>query len=196
MNTNIATGREAKKLNISLENELIGRGISYCATCDGPFFKDEVVCVVGGGNSALEESLYLSKICKKVVIINRSTHLRADKIFQIQIKSRKNIEVLYNQQVNSIVEKNNKLHKIILDNNQEIECKGLFIYIGLISNISFLEHLNLDKVENFIKVNNKMETNIPGVYACGDVIAKELYQIVTATSEGAVAAHSIKQLLQ
>lgn len=192
----IATGRRRKMLGFPNENSLIGRGVSYCATCDGPFFKNKKVCVVGGGNSALEEAIYLSKICKKVTILNRTDKLKADDIFKEQVKNINNIEILYNSVINTLNENNDQLSSITLNNGTIVPCRGLFIYIGLETDTSYLENLEIRIDNKSIVVDKDMKTNISGVYACGDCIAKELYQLVTATSEGAIAANSVKKYLQ
>lgn len=189
----ISTGRIPKSLNIKNEDKLIGHGISYCALCDGSFFKGEDVCVVGGGNSALEESLYLSKICHKVTIINRSDSLRGDFIFQQKIEQQSNIEILYNSQIQSI--NGDVILESITVNNQVIPCKGLFIYIGLIPNTKFLDNLNIKTENGYIIVDQNMKTNIDTIYACGDVVKKTAYQIITAASDGALAAINIEKQL-
>lgn len=189
----ISTGRYPRKLNIENEEQLIGHGISYCALCDGAFFKGEDVCVIGGGNSALEESLYLSNICHKVTIINRGDKLRADSIFQDKIKEKNNVEILYNSKITSI-NGTTQLESITV-NQQTIPCKGLFVYIGLDPNIEFLKNLNLKEENGYIIVDHNMQTNIEGIYACGDVIKKDVYQIITAASEGAIAATSVQKRL-
>lgn len=192
----IATGRTPRKLNLENEDKLIGNGISYCATCDGLLYKDKEVCVVGGGNSALEESLYLSKICKKITIINRSSKLRADEILIEKVKNTANIEVMYNSNIIKLKEKQNKLTNIIIkkeNETKELLCHGLFIYIGfepIIPNVS-----NLKLNDNYIVVDEKMQTNIDNICACGDIIKKDLYQIITAAGEGATAANTIKNNL-
>lgn len=192
----IATGRTPRKLNLENEDKLIGNGISYCATCDGLLYKDKEVCVVGGGNSALEESLYLSKICKKITIINRSSKLRADEILIEKVKNTANIEVMYNSNIIKLKEKQNKLTNIIIkkeNETKELLCHGLFIYIGfepIIPNV-----LNLKLNDNYIVVDEKMQTNIDNICACGDIIKKDLYQIITAAGEGATAANTIKNNL-
>lgn len=192
----IATGRTPRKLNLENEDKLIGNGISYCATCDGLLYKDKEVCVVGGGNNALEESLYLSKICKKVTIINRSSKLRADEILIEKVKNTTNIEVMYNSNIIELKGKQNKLTNIIIkkeNETKELLCHGLFIYIGfepIIPNVS-----NLKLNDNYIVVDEKMQTNIDNICACGDIIKKDLYQIITAAGEGATAANTIKNKL-
>lgn len=185
----ISTGRTPRSLGLSNEKELIGHGISYCALCDGAFFKEKHVCVVGGGNSALEESYYLSNICSKVTILNRSDSLRADSALIERIKTKSNVEILYNSQIEKI-NGEQKLQSIVV-NGITIPCEGLFIYIGLDPDISFLKHININNEKGYIIVDSNMKTNIDGIYACGDVIKKEVYQIITAAGEGATAATSI-----
>ena len=192
----IATGRTPRKLNLENEDKLIGNGISYCATCDGLLYKDKEVCVVGGGNSALEESLYLSKICKKITIINRSSKLRADEILIEKVKNTANIEVMYNSNIIKLKEKQNKLTNIIIkkeNETKELLCNGLFIYIGFEPIIPNVPNLKLN--DNYIVVDEKMQTNIDNICACGDIIKKDLYQIITAAGEGATAANTIKNNL-
>ena len=192
----IATGRTPRKLNLENEDKLIGNGISYCATCDGLLYKDKEVCVVGGGNSALEESLYLSKICKKITIINRSSKLRADEILIEKVKNTANIEVMYNSNIIKLKEKQNKLTNIIIKKEKETKellCHGLFIYIGFEPIIPNVPNLKLN--DNYIVVDEKMQTNIDNICACGDIIKKDLYQIITAAGEGATAANTIKNNL-
>lgn len=189
----IATGRRPRPLNIG-EEKYIGKGLSYCATCDGMFYKDKEVIIVGGGNSALEESLYLSDICKKVIILNRSDKLKADKILLEKVQKRNNIEILYNEEIKEIKEENDKIIGIITKNNKEIKCEGIFVYIGLIPNAEKLKEI---KTENgYILVNNEQETNLKGIYAVGDVTKKSLYQLVTAASDGAIAANHIKNNIE
>lgn len=189
----IATGRKPKTLNLENEEKLIGRGISYCATCDGPLYKDKEVYIVGGGNSALEESIYLSNICKKVTIVNRSSILKADNYLVEKVKKISNIDIMYNAKVQNLIEENNKLKSITINKEQEsqnIDCDGLFIFIGFKPDIPNIEGINLDN--GYIVVDTKMQTNIRNICACGDIIKKDLYQIITAAGEGAQAANTIK----
>ena len=192
----IATGRTERKLNLSLEEELVGHGISYCATCDGNFFKGEEVAVVGGGNTAMEDALYLSNICPKVHLINRSSNFsKADKILYEKVKNSKNINILTDCVVGTLEQKNGSLSGVILNNNQKLNIKGLFIAIGSVPDIEFLKSLELATDNNYIIVDEHMETSISGIFACGDIIKKDLYQIITAASEGAIAANSVKKNL-
>lgn len=192
----IATGKEERKLNIPLEKELVGKGISYCATCDGNFFKNESVAVVGAGNTAMEDSLYLSNICSKVYLINRSDNFhKADNILLDQVKRKENISIITNNVITTLLQNDDKLQGIIINNKDEIKINGLFIAIGSVPNIEFAKSLNLQNDKGYIIVDNKMQTNISGIYACGDIIKKDLYQIVTAASDGAIAANSVKKYL-
>lgn len=187
----IATGRIPRKLDLENENNLLGKGISYCATCDGFFYKNKNVAILGGGNSALEAAIYLSKICNNVTIINRSEKLRADYELINEVKKLNNIQIIYNEQIKELKENNGYLGSIIL-NNQILKVDGLFIYIGLIPTLPFIKSIDLNLDNGYIVVDSKMKTNIDGIYACGDIIKKDLYQIITAASEGAIAASNIK----
>lgn len=189
----IASGRTPKKLGLHNEEKLIGYGVSYCATCDGPLYKNRDVLVVGGGNSALIESIYLSKICKSVTILVRKNNLRADNIYTKELSN--NIKILYNTEISKLVEEDNKLKEVITNDNQKIKTDCVFVFIGNNPSNSFIKNLNITNDEGYIVVNNNMETNIDGIYAIGDIIDKKLYQIITATSEGAIAAYNIKNKL-
>lgn len=190
----ISTGRIPRTLGIPKEKELLGHGISYCALCDGTFFKNKDVCVIGGGNSALEESHYLSNICHKVTIVNRSNQLRADTALVDQINTKDNVQILLNSKVEEIHGKD-KLESVTINGNN-ISCEGLFIYIGLDPNIDYLKNLNLENDKGYILVDKDMKTNLEGIYACGDSIKKSVYQIITAASEGAIAATSVEKYLR
>lgn len=187
----LATGRIPRKLGIDNEDKLIGHGISYCAICDGIFFKDKTVAVLGGGNSALTGALYLSNISAKVYIINRSNQLRADNVLTEKVKNKSNIELLYNSEITKINEKNSTLDSIEV-NNKLLKIDGLFIYIGFDPDISYLKNLSIKNNNGYIIVDQNMETSVPNIYACGDLIDKKVYQITTALGEAAIAATSIK----
>lgn len=194
----IATGRKPRKLGIKKENQLIGKGISWCATCDGMFYKEQNVAVVGGGNSALEEALFLSTICKNVYILYRGEKLRADHILQEKVSKIKNIEIYYVTEVKELIEKNSHLDGIVILKNQieeKLNIQGLFIYIGFEPSIELFESLNIQLDQNYIVTNEKMETSIKGIYACGDIRKKDLYQITTAIGEASIAAYHISQNL-
>lgn len=192
----IASGKKERLLNIEGEKELLGHGISLCSTCDGHFFKGQDVAVVGGGNTAMEDALYLSNICNKVYIINRSNNFRADSIHLTQVKNKQNIEILTNSVVETLIQKDNKLEGILLNTGTQLDINGLFLAIGSDPEIEFLGNIDIQLDYNYIIVDNKMKTNIDGIYACGDIIKKDLYQIVTAASDGAIAANSVKDYLR
>ena len=195
----IATGAKPKKLNIKGEVENIGKGVSYCAVCDGAFYKDKVVMVVGGGNSALEEALYLTTFAKKVYLIHRRNEFRADKIIQKRVQENKKIELILNsipleimadKTVNSVKILNNQTNK-----EKIIKIDGIFPYIGIEPNIElFLHQVNFDKF-GFIITDNTMKTNLEGVYAIGDVRNTPLRQVITAVSDGAVAGVEVSKYL-
>lgn len=191
----LALGRTPNKLNIEKEEKLLNKGISYCALCDGPLFKNKTVAVVGSGNSAVEESIYLSNICKKVILIIRNEKFKAEEKLLKELKNKENITIKYNCVIDTIIEEKDKLKALKLNNNEIIEVEGLFIYIGSTPNIKFLENLELETEKNFIKVDENMETKKEGIYAIGDVIKKDVYQLTTATSDATIAAISIKNKL-
>lgn len=191
----IASGKKERHLNLENEKDLIGKGISWCATCDGNFFKGMDVAVVGGGNTAMEDALYLSNICNKVYIINRSNTFRADSILIEQVEKKENIEIIRDKVVKKLIKQDNKLQGIFLNDGTKLEISGLFLAIGSDPVIEFLENVEIELDKNYIVVDNKMKTNIDGIYACGDIIKKDLYQIVTAAGEGATAANSVKDYL-
>ena len=188
----IATGKETRKLGVPMEKELTGHGVSYCALCDGPFFKDKHVAVVGTGDSALEEALYLSNICKKVTILAKYDYFKCQEHILNDVKHTKNIKVLYSSMVQEFKEKDGVLHSLDYKKDGEIhnmKVDGCFIYIGSTPNIFASLGLELDG--NYVKVDESMETSVKGIYAAGDIVKKSLYQLVTASSDGAIAATNI-----
>ena len=184
----IATGRKSKMLSLEHEKELLGKGISTCALCDGFFYKDKKVAVVGGGSSSLTEALYLSKICKEVIIIHRRDKLTSDKYLIDKVNSTKNIKVLYNSNITKYNQNNNKLTSVIINNKDNLEVEGVFLAIGSTPNS---EIFNVNKDNNYIIVDSNYMTNIDKVYAIGDVIKKDYYQLSTASSDAVVAASNI-----
>lgn len=188
----LATGKENRKLNLPNEEKLTGHGVSYCALCDGPLFKDKEVCVIGTGDSALEEALYLSTLCKKVTILAKYNYFKCKEEHLKDVKETNNIEIIYEAMTQELIEKDGKLDAIVYKKDNELhtlKTDGVFVYIGSTPNIFTNLPLELDK--NYVKVNEFMETNIKGIYACGDIVKKSLYQLVTASSDGAIAATSI-----
>lgn len=182
----IATGRKSKLLGIEKEEELIGRGVSTCALCDGMLYKDKDIVVVGDNNITLNESLYLSNLCKKITIITKKSSFSGNTIDKVN--DTKNIDVIYNANVISYNIENNALVSVTLDNNEIISTDGVFLALGRVLSS---ELFNVDKDNNYIVVNDKYETNIPYVYAIGDVIKKDYYQITTAVYDAVIAANNI-----
>ena len=187
----LATGSENRKLGLPKEDELIGKGISYCATCDGAFFRKKNVAVVGGGNTALEDALYLSDIAEKVYLIHRRDEFRGEDSTVDQLKARDNIEFVYNSTVSDLISEE-RLNSIEVTNTsgekRVIELEGLFVAIGRIpENQNFAKFINLDQAGYVISSENCM-TNVEGIFVAGDNRTKEVRQLVTATADGAVAA--------
>lgn len=187
----IATGKTPRKLDLKDAEKFESKGISYCAICDGVLYKNKNIAIVGGGNSAMEAASYMKDIASKIYIINRSSVLRADKKEQNDVINSKNVEVIYDSKITRIIGEDDKITSVEIDNKRKLDVSGIFVCIGQESNFAFYQNLNL-KTDNLgIIVDKDMKTSIEGVYACGDCISKNLYQVVTATSEGAVAATSI-----
>jgi len=193
----IASGATASRLGIAGEERLHGKGVSYCATCDGPLFKDKDIVMVGGGNSAVEEALFLTKFCSKVKLIHRRNRLRATKVLQDRALSNKRIEVLWNAVVSEILGKEKveavKIRDISTDKDREIACEGVFISIGSKPNTDFVKNVvKLDK-EGCIVSDSMMKTSKESIFACGDCRNTPLRQVVTACGDGAFAAYSCQQ---
>ena len=197
----IATGRDEKLLNVPGEQRYTGQGVSYCAVCDGAFFKDEEVAVIGGGNSALEEAMYLTQFAKKVYIVIRRDVFRADEIVQQQLAENDKIEVIRKHVPVEVTGENGKVCGIVLKNveteeKMTLNVKAVFPYIGQDPGTSFVAHLDILDTQRYILTDEHMATKVPGVYAAGDVVAKTLRQVVTATSDGAIAAQSVFHYLK
>lgn len=195
----IASGASPRKLGIAGEQELLGRGIHYCAHCDGPFYRDKVVMVVGGGNTAVADALYLSRIVKKVILVHRRDTLRAEKIYHEPLMKADNVEFFWNNSVEEILYKDSvagaKLKNTLTGEMTEVACDGIFVGIGRIPATEFLKgQPELDK-GGYILADETTRTNIPGVFAVGDVRTKALRQVVTAVSDGAVAVHFAEEYL-
>lgn len=189
----IASGRVPRKLGLENEDKLIGHGIGFCALCDGFFFKDKPVAVIGGGNGAVEAAIYLSSICNEVFLIHRRDELTADKATVDKLKKRNNITIKYNSVVNTIIPENDKLKAIEISTDNQIanlEVEGMFIYIGQVPDTSYLDKSGVKLDNKYVLVDQTMRTNVKNIYACGDVIKKEIYQITTAIGEGTIAATS------
>ena len=195
----IATGARNKKLNVKGEIENFGKGVSYCAVCDGAFYKDKTVAVVGGGNSALEEALYLTKFVKKVYLIHRRNEFRADEIIQKRVFENKKIKLVLNSIVEEILAKDKvcavKIKNVSTNELEELKIDGIFPYIGLEPNIEHFSGQLEQDVFGFIKTDETMKTNIEGVFAVGDVRNTPLRQVVTAVSDGAIAGVEVAKYL-
>lgn len=194
----ISTGANPKELNLPNETSLIGRGIHYCAHCDGRFYKDKTVIVVGGGNSAVGDALYLSRLAKKVILVHRRDTLRATKIYNESLNNADNIEILWNSRVIDTIKEEKltkaKLLNILTNEETLIDVDGIFVSIGRKPNTEFLNGI-LELENGYIVADETTQTSIPGVYAVGDVRTKILRQVVTAVSDGAVAAHFAEEYL-
>ena len=188
----IATGAQSKKLGVEGEKEFVGRGVSYCAVCDGAFYKDKVVAVVGGGNAAVEEAGYLTKFASKVYLIHRRDELRADKIVQERAFKNEKLEFIYDTVVNKIngdgVVKSATIENVKTHEVKDLAIDGIFPYIGFEPNADlFTGQVKQDK-NGFIMVDEAMQTSVKGVYAIGDVRVTPLRQVITAAADGAIAA--------
>ncbi|WP_298785185.1 thioredoxin-disulfide reductase [uncultured Marinococcus sp.] len=197
----IATGAEYKQLGVEGEKELGGRGVSYCAVCDGAFFRNKEIVVVGGGDSAVEEAVYLTRFADKVTVIHRRDELRAQKILQQRAFVNDKIDFKWSTVVKTINGENGKVGSVTLTDlktgeDYDFETSGAFIYIGLLPlNGAFLD-LGITNDEGYIETNEEMETKIPGVFAAGDIRDKFLRQIVTATGDGSLAAQTAQQYVE
>ena len=196
----LATGAQPKKLNIKGEDEFKGRGVSYCAVCDGAFYKDKTVAVVGGGNSAIEEAIYLTKFAQKVYIVHRRDTLRADKIIQERAFANEKIEFVYNS-LPVEIKGTNTVEKLVVKNistkqDKELEVNGVFPYIGLTPNTEMFNGQIKQNEQGFIETDINMQTSVPGVYAIGDVRNTPLRQVVTAAADGAIAACNATKYLE
>lgn len=198
----LATGTDWKKLGIPSEKEYYGKGVHYCATCDGPLYKEKKLVVVGGGNSAVQESIFLTKFASHIDLLVRGDKLRASEVLQHDIKKYLDkITIHYNTTVEEIIGVNNRVSKVKTSekaNNKSVEydADGVFIFIGLEPTTGFLETSGVKIDENgFVIANDKLETNIPGIYAAGDVRSGSTMQIASATGEGATAALMIREYL-
>lgn len=191
----IATGTHHRLLNIPGEKELAGRGVSYCATCDGAFFKDKTVAVVGGGDAAVEDAIFLSRICRKVYLIHRRDGLRAARILQDRLTASDKVEILWNHEVKEIAGKEQVTDIEIYDNQKNSRSRlgvdGVFIAVGVLPNIQGLEQIAATDRTGYLIAGEDCRTSTPGIFAAGDIRTKTLRQIITAAADGANAVASV-----
>ena len=201
----ITAGAQYKKIGVPGEKELGGRGVSYCAVCDGAFFKNKELVVVGGGDSAVEEGVYLTRFASKVTIVHRRDELRAQKILQDRAFANEKIDFIWNHTVKQINEKDGKVGSVTLvstvdGTEQEFPTDGVFIYIGMEPLTKPFASLGITNEKGYIETNEGMETKVPGIFAAGDIREKTLRQIVTATGDGSIAAqnaqHYVEELIE
>ncbi|EGQ20247.1 thioredoxin-disulfide reductase [Sporosarcina newyorkensis 2681] len=197
----ITTGAEYRKMGIPGEAELTGRGVSYCAVCDGAFFRGKDIVVIGGGDSAVEEGSYLTRFANKVTIIHRRDELRAQKILQERAFANEKIDFIWNTTVKQVNEKDGKIGSVTLvstedGSEREMETEGMFVYIGLDPLTGPFKELGILDENGYIETNDIMETKIPGIYAAGDVREKLLRQVVTATGDGSIAAQAAQKYIE
>lgn len=192
----VATGSEYKKLGVPGEEDFSGRGVSYCAVCDGAFFKNKHVVVVGGGDSAIEEGIYLTQLADKVTVIHRRDQLRAQKIIQDRAFANDKMEFIWNSNVEEIQGDEAKVNGVKIKNNQTgeesfVDASGVFIYVGVVPMTSQFSNLGILNDQGWIETNDQMETNVPGIFAIGDVRDKKLRQITTAVGDGGIAGQGV-----
>lgn len=201
----IASGAEYKKIGVPGEKELGGRGVSYCAVCDGAFFKEKELVVIGGGDSAVEEGVYLTRFAKKVTIVHRRDKLRAQKILQDRAFQNEKISFVWNHTVKQINETDGKVGSLTLvdvntGEEQEFKADGAFIYVGMLPLSKPFEGLQITNETGYIVTNERMETKVAGIFAAGDIREKTLRQVVTATGDGSIAAqaaqHYVEELVE
>ena len=195
----VSTGASPRELGLEKEQSLVGRGVNYCAACDGMFFRGKTVVVVGGGNSAAADALLLSRICEKVYVVHRRDTLRATKIYHEPLMQAENVEFQWDSVVTELLHEDGfkgvRLKNVKTEKESEISCDGVFVSVGRKPVTEFLEEqIELDK-GGYIVADESTRTNVPGVFAVGDVRTKVLRQVVTAVSDGAMASHYIDEYL-
>ncbi len=193
-NVIVATGRTPKYLGLDNEKDYLGRGLSTCASCDGNFYKGEDVAVVGSGNSALQESLYLANIVNKVYLLHRGVNFKGDDALVERVRNTQNIEIVDGVNIKKINEVEGKIESVTLDNEKTINVKGVFIYIGYKPDTEMFKKLDITNINGDIIVSENFETEIDGLYAIGDCAKKDVYQLVTAASDGCIAVSDIEKI--
>ncbi|MED0967649.1 thioredoxin-disulfide reductase [Bacillus paramycoides] len=197
----VASGAEYKKIGVPGEKELGGRGVSYCAVCDGAFFKGKELVVIGGGDSAVEEGVYLTRFASKVTIVHRRDTLRAQKILQDRAFQNEKVDFIWNHTIKEINDTNGKVGSVTLvdvnsGEEQEVKTDGVFVYIGMLPLSKPFVELGITNENGYVETNERMETKVPGIFAAGDVREKMLRQIVTATGDGSIAAQSVQHYVE
>lgn len=196
----IATGATHRELGLESEKRLNGKGVSYCAVCDGFFFRNRDVVVVGGGDSAVEEGTFLTQFVNKVTLIHRRDQLRAQQILQDRLFANEKVEVIWNSEVKEI-KGDQSVSSVLIENTEtgeqsEIPAEGVFIYVGMVPNSQMVAQLGVTNEEGWIVTNERMETTVPGLFAVGDVRLKHLRQIATAVGDGSIAGQAAYEYLQ
>ena len=191
----LAMGAKHRHLDVPGESEYEGRGVSYCATCDGPFFKGKVVTVVGGGDTALTDAVYLSKLCSKVYLVHRRNEFRAQKVLQDRVRAKDNIFLHLSLNVERINGDDKGVKSVTLTDGSELDVDAVFIFVGIIPNSSVLEGF-ADLDHGFVVTDSHMRTSVPGLFAAGDVRTTPFRQVVTAAGDGAAAAHAADEYIQ
>ncbi len=195
----LATGARPRELGLPGEQELRGRGVSYCATCDGMFYRGKIAAVVGGGNTAAADALYLSRICEKVYLIHRRDTLRAQKAYLAPLEQAENVELIWNSRVEALLYQDTltglRVKHTVSGEEQELLCDGLFVAVGYLPETGlFQDQLELSEA-GYVKADETTRTSLPGVYAVGDLREKPLRQVITAAADGAVAVHFMEEYL-
>jgi thioredoxin reductase (NADPH) len=196
----IATGASPRKLGIPGEDKFTGRGVSWCAVCDGAFFKNKELVVIGGGDSAVEEAVYLTRFASKVTIIHRRDEFRAQKILQKRAFENPKIEIIWNTVVKEVLGEN-KVSGVVLEDvktgeTRQFPCDGVFIYVGMDPLSAPFKSLGITNENGYIPTDDQMRTRVPGIFAAGDVREKTLRQVVTATNDGSIAAISAQHYVE
>ncbi|MGN0509596.1 MAG: thioredoxin-disulfide reductase [Ruminococcus sp.] len=188
------SGASHRELGVKGEKELLGKGVGYCAVCDGFFYRNKTVVVVGGGNTAVTDALYLSKICKKVILVHRRDSLRAEKILTERLENAENVEIMFNSEVAEILGEKSA-DGVLLKSGEKVDCDGVFIAVGIVPRSDTVK--NLAKLDNngYIVADESGKTSLDGLFAAGDVRTKELRQIITACSDGANCVDSVNKFL-
>ncbi len=195
----VASGNVPRRLGVENEDQLAMNGISWCAICDGPLYKERKVVVIGGGNSAVEEASYLATLATHVTVVQNLDFLTADKKAQDILLKQKNVDIILGSTVNKFLVDDNGLKGVLLNTKEglkEVLCDGVFEYVGLIPVTDFVKNLGITNQYGYIEANDKMETKVPGVFAAGDVIVKQIRQVITAAADGAIAAQNALKYIE